>query len=159
MTREGPTGVGSVPGSPTCISIIYRSRGMTSLDPDIDGGLPWFRGVVPAAGTRPGARQEPTPKPPGSRGGPDPATKPRDHSANAQRCQNTPVTSRKRNPAAFQQCYVGNYLPSAVPTALLRIRFIRNVAPRPRNVSFAPVCIRQVRNLALRGPDRLRGAA
>ena len=47
---------------------------MTSLDPDVDGGLPWFRGVVPAAGTRPGTRQEPTPKPPGSRGGPDPAT-------------------------------------------------------------------------------------
>ena len=51
---------------------------MTSLDPDIDGGLPWFRGVVPAAGTRPGTRQEPAqepaPKPPGSRGGSDPAT-------------------------------------------------------------------------------------
>ena len=36
---------------------------MTSLGPDIDGGAPWFRGVVPSAGTRPGARQEPTPKP------------------------------------------------------------------------------------------------
>ena len=43
---------------------------MTSPDPEIDRGLPWFRGVVPAAGTR----QEPAPKPPGSRGGPDPAT-------------------------------------------------------------------------------------
>ena len=136
---------------------------MTSPDPEIDGGLPWIRGVDPAAGTRPGSRQdpaqEPAPKPPGSRGGSDPATKPRDHSANAQRCQNTPVTSRKRNPAAFQQCYVGNYMPSDVHTALLRIRFIRSVAPKPRNVSFAPVCIRRMRNLALRGPDRLRGAA
>ena len=161
MTREGPTGVGSVPGSPTSISIIYRSRGMTSPDPEIDGGLPWIRGVDPAAGTRPGSRQdpaqEPAPKPPGSRGGSDPAT-----NLGTDFTEEKPAlepTSRKRNPAAFQQCYVGNYLPSAVPTALLRIRFIRNVAPRPRNVSFAPVCIRQVRNLALRGPDRLRGAA
>ena len=47
---------------------------MTSLDPDIDGGLPWFRGVVPGVGARPGTRQAPTPKPPGSRGGSDPAT-------------------------------------------------------------------------------------
>ena len=47
---------------------------MTPLDQEIDGGLGWFRGVVPAAGTRPGTRQEPTPKPPGSRGGSDPAT-------------------------------------------------------------------------------------
>ena len=51
---------------------------MTSPDPEIDGGLPWIRGVDPAAGTRPGSRQdpaqEPTPKPPGSRGGSDPAT-------------------------------------------------------------------------------------
>ena len=51
---------------------------MTSPDPEIDGGLPWIRGVDPAAGTRPGSRQdpaqEPAPKPPGSRGGPDPAT-------------------------------------------------------------------------------------
>ena len=155
MTREGPTGVGSVPGSPTSISIIHRGRGMTSLDPDIDGGLPWFRGVVPAAGTRPGTRQETTWR----QGWFRPCNQPRDHSANAQRCQNTPVTSRKRNPAAFQQCYVGNCLPSAVPRALLRIRFIKNVAPRPRNVSFAPVCVRHMRNLALRGPDRLRGAA
>ena len=78
MTRGGPTGVGSDPGSPTSINIIYRSRGMTSPDPEIDGGLPWIRGVDPAAGTRPGSRQdpaqEPTPKPPGSRGGSDPAT-------------------------------------------------------------------------------------
>ena len=77
MTREGPTGVGSVPGSPTSTGIMYRGRGMTSLDPDIDGGLPWFRGVVPAAGTRPGTKQEPAqepaPKPPGARGGSDPA--------------------------------------------------------------------------------------
>ena len=51
---------------------------MTSPDPEIDGGLPWIRGVDPAAGTRPGSRQdpaqEPAPKPPGSRGGSDPAT-------------------------------------------------------------------------------------
>ena len=77
---------------------------MTSLDPDIDGGLPWLRGVVPAAGTRPGARQEPTPKPPGSRGGSDPAT-----NLGTDFTEEKPAsepTSRKRNPAAFQKCYV-----------------------------------------------------
>ena len=42
---------------------------------------------------------------------------------------------------------------------VLRARFIENVAPRLRNVSFAPVCIRQVRSLALQVPDRSRGAA
>ena len=108
MTRGGPTGVGSDPGSPTSISIIYRSRGMTSPDPEIDGGLPWIRGVDPAAGTRPGSRQdpaqEPTPKPPGSRGGSDPAT-----NLGTDFTEEKPAlepTSRKRNPAAFQKCYV-----------------------------------------------------
>jgi len=43
--------------------------------------------------------------------------------------------------------------------ALLRARFITNVAPRPRNLSFALVCIRQVRNLVLQVPDRSLGAA
>ena len=42
---------------------------------------------------------------------------------------------------------------------LLRARFIKSVAPRPRNGSFAPVWYRQVRSLALQVPDRLRGAA
>ena len=42
---------------------------------------------------------------------------------------------------------------------LLRARFIKSVAPRPGNVSFADVCVRQVRNLALQVPDRSRGAA
>ena len=100
MTRGGPTGVGSDPGSPTSISIIYRSRGMTSPDPEIDGGLPWIRGVDPAPGTRPGSRQhpaqEPTPKPPGSRGGSDPAT-----NLGTDSTEEKPAlgpTSRKRNP-------------------------------------------------------------
>ena len=59
MTREGPTGVGSVLGPPTCISVTYRSRGMTSLDPDIDGGLPWFRGWFRTLepGLEPGRKQ------------------------------------------------------------------------------------------------------
>ena len=81
MTREGPTGVGSVPGSPTSIGVMYRGRGMTSLDPDIDGGLPWFRGVVPAAGTRPGTRQEPAPEP----GRNNPWNQPRHHPWNQPR--------------------------------------------------------------------------
>ena len=81
---------------------------MTSPDPEIDGGLPWIRGVDPAAGTRPGSRQdpaqEPTPKPPGSRGGSDPAT-----NLGTDFTEEKPAlepTSPKRNPAAFQKCYV-----------------------------------------------------
>ena len=73
---------------------------MTSPDPEIDGGLPWIRGVDPAAGTRPGSRQdpaqEPTPKPPGSRGGSDPAT-----NLGTDFTEEKPAlepTSRKRNP-------------------------------------------------------------
>ena len=74
---------------------------MTSPDPEIDGGLPWIRGVDPAPGTRPGSRQdpaqEPTPKPPGSRGGSDPAT-----NLGTDFTEEKPAlepTSRKRNPA------------------------------------------------------------
>ena len=37
---------------------------MTSLDQAIDGGLPWFRGLVLGGGTRPGARQEQAPNQP-----------------------------------------------------------------------------------------------
>ena len=37
---------------------------MTPLDQEIDGGLGWFRGVVPAAGTTLGTTQEPPPEPP-----------------------------------------------------------------------------------------------
>ena len=76
---------------------------MTSPDPEIDGGLPWIRGVDPAAGTRPGSRQdpaqEPTPKPPGSRGGSDPAT-----NLGTDFTEEKPAlepTSRQRSPAAW----------------------------------------------------------
>ena len=34
---------------------------------------------------------------------------------------------------------------------------VKNSAPGLCKVSFAPVCYRQVRNLALQGADRLRG--
>ena len=37
---------------------------MTPLDQEIGGGLGWFRGAVPAAGTGFGAAQEPPPEPP-----------------------------------------------------------------------------------------------
>ena len=37
---------------------------MTPLDQEIGGGLGWFRGVVPAAGTTLGTIQEPPPEPP-----------------------------------------------------------------------------------------------
>ena len=63
-TRRVPSGAGSVPASPTSISIIYRSRGMTPLDQEIDGGLGRFRGAVPVVGTALGTAQEPPPEPP-----------------------------------------------------------------------------------------------
>ena len=62
-TRRVPSGAGSVPASPTSISIIYRSRGMTPLDQEIDGGLGRFRGAVPVVGTALGTAQEPPPEP------------------------------------------------------------------------------------------------
>ena len=63
-TRRVPSGAGSVPASPTSISIIYRSRGTTPLDQEIDGGLGRFRGAVPVVGTDLGTAQEPPPEPP-----------------------------------------------------------------------------------------------
>ena len=36
-----------------------------------------------------------------------------------------------------------------------RCEAVQNPIPRPRDVSFAPVCIGQVRNLGIQGPDRL----
>ena len=33
--------------------------------------------------------------------------------------------------------------------------WIKRPAPKPRVLSFAPVCIREVRNSGTRGPDRL----
>ena len=88
-TRRVPSGAGSVPASPTSISIIYRSRGMTPLDQDMVGGSGRIRGTGPAAGSAlgsvlgsalgsipgttpgatPGTTPKTAPKPVGSRGG------------------------------------------------------------------------------------------
>ena len=63
-TRRVPCGAGSVPASPTAISVIYRSRGMTPPDQEMDGGLGRFRGAVPVVGTALGTAQEPPAEPP-----------------------------------------------------------------------------------------------
>ena len=36
-----------------------------------------------------------------------------------------------------------------------RAQLDQKVRPKPRVLSFAPVCVRQVRNLGRQGPDRL----
>ena len=78
---------------------------MTPLDQEIGGGLGWFRGVVPAAGTTLGTIQETPPEPPGnscktswSQGWFRAWNQPWTYPAKAYGWQKTPATQRKRNP-------------------------------------------------------------
>ena len=116
-TRRVPSGAGSVPASPTSISIIYRSRGN---DPSGSRDRWWF-GAVPGGGsgrwhrswnrpgTAPGTAPKTAPKPAGSRDGSSSKTsgfhgwfrawnQPWTYPAKAYGWQKTPATRRKRNP-------------------------------------------------------------
>ena len=145
---------------PRLLLVLYRSRGMTSPDPEIDGGLPWIRGVDPAAGSTLGSTlgsTGSTQDPPGSRGGSDPATnlgtdsteekralEPTSRKRNPLRNRLQP-TSRQRNPAAFQKCYVDSCraprkesLPERDFHATLRFML---VAQRHVPISGSSVCL------------------